>query len=232
MEDLLNQILQTTIDIKETLFEILNKTKWSEILVTMSFSVIVAFIGALIGACFSQKNEKKKFLWNCYINFLSIVNTFLSDVTYIIKELADLERLPALMLNEPNEKVNFTNWKDYKSIVNDINEMKKTISNLAIDATSMPIIFSYKELYLKIANDVIYFDKFSEISSKYERSAVNYYHLISGKIKNKSENIIKQLEVVTNNDMSNFDIWDFKRQLIEFVKEINYEIDSFKINTR
>lgn len=232
MEELLNQFCNSVTEVCRSIEDIVNVISKPNLIVTI-INILVpsifTILGTWIGGVIAHKNEKRKFLWECHINFLEIVNKFLSDIRDIIKELVDLEKLPALMLKETNEKVDFKNWKDFNSIANDIIEMSKTIKNLDIDEKKYPIIYSFKEQYIKKSYDVIYFDKFSDICSEYERNAAKYYHLISENLVEKSKLIVSQIEIATQNNMTCFDIQAFKLQLIDFVRDINHEIDLFKI---
>lgn len=232
METFLNLLEKSVTEVCNSIEEIvnvINKPNYVVIFITIIVPSIFTLIGTWIGGEIVHKNEKRKFLWESHLKYLEITNKFLSDIRDIIKELLDLERIPALMLKEPNEKLDFKNWKDFNSIADDVIEMTKTIKNLEIDEMKFPVLYSFKEQYLKKAYDVIYFDKFCDICSEYERNAAKYYHLISEKLVKRSKSLVNQIEIATQNNMKDLDLLQFRLQLIDHVNEINEEIDSFKI---
>lgn len=189
----------------------------------------LGILGTVLGYCIAFRQQKKEFLWNCYLKYLQALNVSLYKIRNIIIELEDLEKIPALILNQADNKCEFKTWKDFELIKEDVFELRKTIKNLDIKENEDYMNQMYKENYIIKANDILYFDKFTEIYSEWTLNVSRYYHLISKELRVKNDELLTELFEASKNRMKDFDIREYERKLSNYVEQINEHIDSFKI---
>lgn len=233
MEDLLNQILQSTNEIPKTISEIstvLGKPNWIEILLTVGLTSVFAILGTLLGtkkgAQFAQNNEKEKIEWNSLISYFEIVNTYYYEIKSIIIDIEDLSKIPAYILNEIDEEVECKNYNDFHLIKEDIQALRQTIQELVIKESKDGS--DYKQSYINKADRILNFDLFGRINADYKIKSSCYYPFISQKLIETGETFYNELEIARKNLMINFNIYDFEKRLSSYVEEIKIEIEKLK----
>lgn len=228
MTDLLNQIGNSTTEIcnkLNELAEVLSKRDYFGVFTPWLLSIVSAFFGYFI----SSRNEKRAFKRECHIKYLSFTNDFLTEINSVITELLNLQKLGFLIMDFINnqsasEPYFYGNLNDYNSVATKIRDLRKKIEKLKNDDSVYSTKQEYINQYILQSDDVLEFNKFIVICTKYQQRAANYYYLISKSLRKEHAELINTIANATKHNMIGFNIEEFKKLLVEHTLHINKHI--------
>lgn len=231
MEELFNQISTNSTDIVKKLTDItdaISKPQILPIIINITIPCIFTFICVFISSNIEKRRSQKNYIWTCHIEYLKIIKQLSEEMSNLILEMEDLEKIPVFMFNEPNEKVNFKNKHDFFCVKDDAFELKKTMLSSVLKESEEPKLSEYQNKYIEKVNDLVDFDKFSKICYSYKIQAASYYCFISENLRNIGDEICSKILEARKNEMRNFDIYEYEKKLKDFEKMVEKEIFKMK----
>ena len=190
---------------------------------------IFTILAGIIGYFISLKNEKSRFVWNCYIQYLETVNKYHVGFLKVIFDLEDLEKLPVFIMKEPSQIVEFTNKHNFYVVREDVIEMKKTMENLKIDETNNFLDSLYKSKYIEKVNSVINYDIFTDLAMDFKLQSANYSFFVSSKLRNIGNQLYYEILDARKKEMREFDIIAYEEKISSFEVQIEKELNRFHI---
>lgn len=203
----------------------MGKANLLSIICTGIFTILAGIIGYFI----SLKNEKSRFVWNCYIQYLETVNKYHVGFLKVIFVLEDLEKLPVFIMKEPSQIVEFTNKHNFYVVREDVIEMKKTMENLKIDETNNFLDSLYKSKYIEKVNSVINYDIFTDLAMDFKLQSANYSFFVSSKLRNIGNQLYYEILDARKKEMREFDIIAYEEKISSFEVQIEKELNRFHI---
>lgn len=233
MTDLVNQIGNSTTEICLKLNElllVLSQRDYFGVIAPWILSLVSAFFGYFI----SSRNEKRAFKRDCHIKYLTFTNNFLVEINSVIVELENLQKLGFLIMdyiNNPSaaNPYFYGNLNDYNSVVTKIRDLRTEIGKMKKDETVYSTKQEYIKHYIEQSDDVLEFNKFINLCTKFQQESANYYYLISKSLRKEHADLINTLAKATQNNMNEFNIEDYKKQLYDHILHINKQIVGHKI---
>ena len=113
--------------------------------------------------------------------------------------------------------------------MNKIRELRKYLESIDINAEKYSSKKHYKDQIIFLSDDIMNFNKFVSICSKYEKQAVNYFYFIDKELRIEHANIINEISTATKQNMNEFDIEKTKKQIVLHINNINAKILRKKI---
>jgi hypothetical protein len=189
-----------------------------------SFSSFVLLVYTLL----QDKETKRKDMYTQYLKHVNIFNIRVND---LLSTIVNIDKYSTHLLGHVKAYYILGQLNDYLTILNNIDKLHK-------------YLIENKDLYdIPNTNNKIYFDIimkniiklmnpniFNEICSEFENNACNYYYLIKQPFRLIYKKIIKDIQLASFNSMKDFDIEKLKKELVEYIYQINEEILGEKLD--
>ncbi|MCL2765000.1 MAG: hypothetical protein FWD40_06940 [Treponema sp.] len=186
------------------------------------FILISVFLGAIVTYFFTRKQSDKEFKKTCYISFLNAFNEYLSDINEIIMNILKINKLGPIVCDDEFRKFIITDLSNYYNVITVIKEFRFYLNNKLKKHWLENTL--YEEYYKKLqiaANEMVDFDLFIRITKKMQKNSINYYYIIDHKLRNKYDEILKEVQEYTMKNMYDFNIENFNKELVDYIKVIN-----------
>jgi len=199
--------------------------------------LVSSSVGAIIGYIISSRQEKKRFIRDCHIEYMKLTNDFLSEINRIITSMVNIQKMGVLLIGDQNspEKYDqyfYSNLKDYYAVVNKIRSLRKNIESLVFDSEAYTSKKHYQEQIIKLSDEILNFNIFVNICSKYEKDAVNYFYFINKELRIEHAAIITDISKATERNMTDFDIEAIKKHIVSHIQKINEKIIGHKLKEK
>ena len=202
-----------------------------------------SFIGGVVASVFSFTSfiilllnfifDRDKINKERCIEYLKHVNTYNSEINHIIMDIENIRHYTKHLLQEQYNYFQIITDNDYYNICSRIDVLKKHLINnesfFNKENTNTNIFF---QLIMDKINKVLYPDLFINIGKKFEDNACNYYYMIDRSLRNEYKLIIKTYVNASKNGMRDFNIFDFKKLLVEHIYSINENILEKKLDRK
>jgi hypothetical protein len=191
-------------------------------------------IGGIIGYIISSRQDKKRFIRESHIEYMKLTNEFLSDINNLITSMVNIQKISFLLIGDQNdpdkyELFFYKNLNYYNLVVNKVRALRKYIDTIDFNTEEYSSKNHYKEQIVKLSDDILNFNIFVSICSKYEKNAVNYYYFINKKLREDHADIINNISNATTRNMTDFNIEDTKKQIVLHIQKINENIIGHKL---
>jgi hypothetical protein len=200
-----------------------------------------SFIGGVISSIFSFASfllllsnfifDRDKVNKERCIEYLKYVNIFNSEINHIIMDIENIRHYSKHILEENYNNLQIITDNDYFNICSRIDILRKYLIK---NKNSFDIQDSNKKIFYDLImdkiNKVLHPDLFINIGKKFEDSACNYYYLIDRPLRNEYKKIIKTYVDASNRKMKEFNIFQFKKIIVEHIYSINENILENKLD--
>jgi hypothetical protein len=165
------------------------------------------------------------------IEYLKHTNIFISEINQIIINIENIRHYSKHLLKDNYDKLSIITDNDFKNICSRINILRQYLNdNKILFDNQNTLDKMYFDLIMKNIDEVINPDLFINICTKFENNAINYYYMIDRSLRNQYKIIIKTIQEVSKNGMSNFNIVEFKNKLVNHIYSINEDILEKKLD--
>ena len=202
---------------------------YTEKFLSIFFTGLFTILAGIIGYWISLRNEKKRFIWDCYVAYLETVNIFHIEFLKILIDLEDLEKLPVFLMKEASQIVEFTNRKNFYYVREDAIEMNKTMKSLQINETNDVLQAHYKLKYIDKVKKLTDYDIFTTMATEFKRNSARYSFFISSELRNIGNQLYYDVVNARKNEMREFDIWAFEEKISNFESNIEEELTKLHI---
>jgi hypothetical protein len=165
------------------------------------------------------------------IEYLKHTNIFISEINHIIINIENIRHYSKYLLKDNYDKMSIITDNDFRNICSRINILREYLNDNRIlfdkQNTNNKMYF---DLIMKNIDEIINPDLFIKICTKFENNAINYYYMIDRPLRNQYKILIKTIQEVSKNGMSNFNIVEFKTKLVDHIYLINENILEKKID--
>lgn len=186
------------------------------------FVVISVLLGALIGYFVSKKQSKKEFKKQCCLSLLKSFNDYLSEINEIIINISTVKKIGPIVCGNYYMDYQIDDISDYFIIMTKIKDFRYFLNTKFEKQWEKNTLFEkYFETLNKTLNDLLDFDLFVKITRELEKESINYYYTINKSLQKGYNKLIQKVQEYTSKNMQLFNIEDFKKELIVFIKEIN-----------
>lgn len=200
-----------------------------------------SFIGGIISSIFSFASfvilisnfisDRDRVNKERCIEYLKHVNIFNSEINHIIMNIDNIRHYSKHLLKENYYQLSIITDNDFINICSRIDVLKKYLigNNILFDVQNTNDKIYY-DLIMKNIAEVLNPDLLINICAKFENNACNYYYMIDRSLRNEYKIIIKTIENASKNGMKDFNIFEFKKRLVQHIFSINESILENKLD--
>ncbi len=215
----------------------LSQKDYLSVIIPWALGLISSIGGALIGYFISSRQEKQRFIRESHIEYMKLTNDFLSEINSIITSMVNIQKMGFLLIGDQNDPDKYSPYfygdlSNYYLVLNKIRELRKYVETIDINTEKYSSKKHYKDQIINLSDDIMNFNKFVLICSKYEKQAVNYFYFIDKKLRIEHANIINEISNATKQNMNEFDIEELKKQIVLHIQNINGKILRKKITEK
>jgi hypothetical protein len=200
-----------------------------------------SFIGGIVSSIFAYASfvilisnfifDRDKVNKERCIEYLKYVNILNSKINKIIMDIENIRQYSKHILGEKKyNELSIITDNDFMKICSRINVLKGfLIDNIEFFKRDVTNLMYYNIIIEKI-DHVVNPDLLINAFTEFENNACNYYYMIDRNIRNEYKLIIKTFANISSNKMENFNIFDFKKTLVQHIFSINESILENKLD--
>jgi len=186
------------------------------------FMIISVFLGAIVAYFFTKKQSGKEYKKNCYNNYLNSFNNYLADINDILIDILKINKLGNIVCGKSFLQYQITDLSDYYLVMTKVKEFRYFLNAKFTKYWANNTLYEdYFKKLQETTNKLVNFDLFIEITNNMQKSSINYYYVINDSLRKQYDDILEIIHKNTSNNMRHFDIEDFKRLLVKYIKDIN-----------
>ena len=159
---------------------------------------------------------------DCHLSLLRALNELNFQVNAIIMDAVNIHKFAAIRLGDGYQPLSILPSADYNMLALKVRTLRSYLEgSYQSNHSKFRSADHYYDQILKASMTILDANKFISIGTDFARASIDYYYLINENLRLEYTKLEKFLSEATTRNMEGFDIEEYKRRIIKFIKETN-----------